>query len=170
MKHQACDAKDDDGTGPELSLSGEGLVELLQGVLSRGALFRFRATGFSMSPLIRDGDVLTLRAPDRESPGRGEVVAFVHPTLDKLVVHRVVARRGNCCITRGDNTFEDDGLVPNRNILARVTNVERRGRRVSLGLGVERHVIAFLAARGYFHRLLCLAGWFARLCSGRPHP
>ena len=66
-----------------------GFTELLTAVLARGSLFRFQARGFSMSPFIRDGDVLTLApAPDRLRIG--DVVAFINPCNQQLSVHRLV--------------------------------------------------------------------------------
>ena len=47
--------------GGELRFSGAALTELMQGVLARPATFRFRAGGASMSPFVRDGDVISYR-------------------------------------------------------------------------------------------------------------
>ena len=43
-----------------LSLSGYVLIELMKAVLEKNVPFRFRGKGFSMSPFIRDGDVITI--------------------------------------------------------------------------------------------------------------
>ena len=132
----------------ELPVSGAALAELLGAVVSRGARFRFRARGFSMFPSILDGDVVTL-SPLRGGPARfGEVVAFVHPDTRRLVVHRVIGRRGTCYAVKGDNAFAPDAVVPWADALARVTRVERAGTATSLGLGPERVVIALLSRRG----------------------
>lgn len=140
--------------GGELSLSGPALVDLLQAVLNRGAPFRFRAKGFSMSPFIRDGDVVIVSPLAGTSPGLGSVVAFVHPETERLVVHRVVGKRGDSYLIRGDNAPEEDSLVPEGNILGWVRRVERDGKRVFLGLGPERFLIAFLTRRGLLLPLL----------------
>ena len=128
-------------------------TELMTAVLDRGAPFRFQASGFSMSPFIRDGDTITI-AP---TPGRlrfGDVAAFVNLCNDRLTVHRVVHvdRRGY--LMRGDNAPGPDGYVPHADILGRVIRVERGGRGVRFGLGLERVVIAFLSRRGWLMPLL----------------
>jgi len=134
--------------GSELFLSGPALVQLLRAVLDKGAPVRFRAKGFSMSPFIKNEDVVTLSPLQNASPGVGDVIAFVLQGTDKLCVHRVVRKDGDCCVTKGDNSSEADESVPRENILGFVTRVERDGKEVFLGLGPERFLIAFLGRRG----------------------
>ncbi len=144
----------------ELRLSGQALLELMRAVLARGLPFRFCARGWSMTPFIRDGDVLTV-SPLQQSPGLGEVVAFVRPGIEKLVVHRVVARHGAASLVQGDAESEyADRLVLRGNLLGRVIRVERNGRNVWLGLGPERVVIAWLSRLGQLTPLRGrLAAW-----------
>jgi hypothetical protein len=79
--------------GGEGTISNRALSELLQAVLDKGMPFRFRAPGFSMSPFIRDGDVITISRLSGDSPGQGTVVAFSQPKTGKLIVHRVVVKK-----------------------------------------------------------------------------
>jgi hypothetical protein len=130
----------------ELPLSSQALLELMQAVLARGVSFRFRARGWSMAPFIGDGDLITVTPLRRSLPGVGEVVAFVRPEAGNLVVHRVVARRGTAFLIQGDSTVDHaDDLIPAENLVGRVTRVERDGHAVWLGLGPERHLIAWLS-------------------------
>ena len=140
------------------TLSMPVLVELLRAVLDRGEPFRFEAPGFSMSPFIQDSDAITVSPLSGAAPRLGDVVAFLRPDSGKLIVHRVVGKRGDAFLVRGDNAEEGDGLVPRANILGRVTRVERDGTRVYLGLGPERYLIAFLTRWGLL-RLLLLSMW-----------
>ena len=145
--------------GAELPLSGQALLELMRAVLDRGAPFRFRARGWSMAPLIRDGDVITVSPLGRAAPGIGDVVAFVQPGSGKVVVHRMVARCRGGVIVHGDAMPGGvDGIVAASNLLGRVTRVERCGRDVWLGLGPERTAIAWLSRTGRLNRL---RGWLA---------
>jgi signal peptidase I len=134
--------------GEELSLSSRQLQELLRGVLDKGASFRFRATGFSMSPFIKDGDVLTIAPVQGSVPRLGDVVVFTHPLTNKLIIHRVIGKKAGFYLTKGDNTPEGDGLISKADIVGRVTKVERNGKAISLGLGPDRFVIAFVTRRG----------------------
>ena len=132
----------------ELSLSGPALIELLRAVLDKGKPFRFRAKGLSMTPFVKDGDVITVSPFSGASPRMGDVVAFVHPATGKLVVHRMVGKSGDSFLIKGDNVDHEGDRVPEKNVLGRVVVIERDGQRVRLGLGVERFVIAFLKQRG----------------------
>ena len=140
--------------GEDLSLSGPALVELLRAVLGKGAPFRFRVRGFSMSPFIKDGDVVTLSPLSVRSQRVGNVVAFLYPGSGKLAIHRVVEKKGDSSLIMGDSNPGPDGLIPEKNILGVVRKVERDGRRVYLGLGPERLVIAYLNRRRLLFPLL----------------
>jgi hypothetical protein len=138
--------------GRELSLSGESLLGLLEAVLARGVPFRFLARGFSMSPLIRDGDILTV-APRGEARLRpGDTVAFINPLNGKPAVHRIIRLDREFIVVKGDNVAEPDGLISGKDILGVVTSVERGGKKVRFGLGVERRLIAFFSSRGFFEK------------------
>lgn len=130
----------------ELPLSGQALMDLTRAVIARGRPIRFRARGWSMAPFIQDGDVITVSPLSEAGPNVGEVVAFVRPADFHMVVHRVVARHGMSMLIQGDNGIDEtDGLIQSENLLGRVTQIERNGRPVRLGLGPERFVIAWLS-------------------------
>jgi hypothetical protein len=130
------------------SLSTQSLLGLIQDVVGRGEAFRFQATGFSMSPFIKDGDMVTLSPLHRPSPRLGEVVAFTPPGSDKLILHRVVGKRGSSFYIKGDSLSQVDLLLPREQILAKVARVDRNGKRVHLGLGPERMLLAILSFQG----------------------
>jgi signal peptidase I len=134
------------GTGQELP--NVGFAELMAAVLAKGAPFRFQANGFSMSPFIRDGDVITL-APTPARLRFGDVAAFVNPCNHRLSVHRVIQSGRQGYLTRGDNNPKPDGTISHADMLGLVIRVERRGRGVWLGLGLERVGIALLSRYGW---------------------
>jgi signal peptidase I len=138
----------------EISLSGPALIELLRAVMDKGLPFRFRAKGVSMSPFIKDGDVITVSPLFGALPRRGDVVAYTHPQTQRLVVHRIVAKKGDYFIVKGDNTSNTDDLILKANILGHVTRVKRNGKKIIIGLGPERFLIALLTRRGLLFPLL----------------
>jgi hypothetical protein len=132
-----------------LSLSGKALIELMQAVHAKGLPFRFSAGGHSMSPFIRDGDVISVSPIFPRLPEPGDVVAFLHPETKLLCIHRVLSGKKDAFLLQGDNMpGKPDGVIPREAIMGRVTRVERSGRRVKLGLGPERLLIALLNHRG----------------------
>jgi hypothetical protein len=134
--------------GSDLPLSGRGLVDLLRAVLHKGVPVRFQAKGFSMSPFIKNNDVVTISPLQGTQPSLGDIIAFAHPETQGLYIHRIVRNKGGFCVTKGDNRSQTEESVPIENILGSVTRVERDGRHVFLGLGPERFLIAFLGRRG----------------------
>lgn len=140
--------------GSDLSLSGRALVDLLRAVLNKGVPVRFQAKGFSMSPFIRDKDVVTISPMKSTKPGLGQIIAFSRPETGGLCIHRIVRKRDGMYVTKGDNTSQTEECVPRENILGFVTSVERDGSRVFMGLGPERYLVAFLGRRGLLFPLL----------------
>jgi hypothetical protein len=134
--------------GHELSLPKRSLTGLLIDVLHKGAAFRFRARGFSMSPFIKDKDVITVVPLSSYEPSLGDVVVFISPGTEELVIHRLVGKRDSShVLIKGDNLPALEHLVAKRRILGRVERVERDGRKVALGLGPEKALIALLSRR-----------------------
>lgn len=112
----------------ELSIPGAAVMELLSAVHEKGAAFRFKAAGLSMTPAICNNDVITISPPEEIPPFVGEVVAFRHPRTGRLLVHRVVRKKQGAFNIRGDSLRCTDSHIPRENILGVVTAVERQGR------------------------------------------
>jgi signal peptidase I len=143
-----------------LPLSSEALLDLMSAVLAKGVPFRFYAKGWSMAPFIKDGDVITVSPLKSKPVTVGEVLAFRHPQLEKLVVHRSIAKQGAAVLIRGDHVENyADGLVPMDGIIGRVTKIERNKRQIWIGLGPERYMIAWLSR---FNLLIPLYNWLSK--------
>lgn len=138
--------------GGEDTLSRKALVELLRAVTEKGVPFRFQAPGFSMYPLIRNCDTITISPLPSDRPQLGDVVAFFRPRKSKLVVHRVIGRIEDCYITKGDNNGDPDGLIPRKNILGYVTAVQRHGRDIYFGSGPIGAMIAIASRYNLLRR------------------
>jgi hypothetical protein len=115
-----------------------------------------------MHPFIRDGDVITVSPLGEGSPGLGDVVAFVQREIERLVVHRVIRIKANAYFMKGDGTGGVDSPVPTVNVLGLVTTVERGRKRVLIGLGPERFLIALLTRKGLMVPLVRVAAKLLR--------
>lgn len=151
--------------GEELPLSTRAFEELLRSVLAKGMCCRFLVRGFSMSPFIRNGDVVTVSPLGSAAHGLGDVVVFVPLRGGGPVIHRVVGKLNGSYVLKGDNLPESDGLVPPENILGYIRAVERKGKRISVGLGPEKVLIALLTRRGLLTRMLLPLRKAARLAT-----
>lgn len=152
-----------------LPLSGKALIELMQAVHAKGLPFRFSAGGHSMAPFVKDGDVVCVSPLASRAPGPGDVVAFVHPETKLICLHRVLSVNGDRFLIQGDNMPEKpDGMIPREAIVGWVTRVERAGRRVRLGLGSERLLLALLSRWGLLAVIRRYAGPLCA-CFSRSH-
>lgn len=129
----------------EISLDGSALTEILREACARKASLRFKARGYSMSPFIKDGDILTVSSLNGRPVDSGDVVAFKCPRNNKLVIHRAVARKKDGYLIKGDNCVHADCLTYRQNILGIVVKVEREGKDITFGIGPERILIALLS-------------------------
>ncbi|MEI7824924.1 MAG: S24/S26 family peptidase [Chlorobiaceae bacterium] len=135
------------------SMAGLAIAELMEAVLEKNVPFRFTAPGFSMTPFIRDGDIITIAQLPVQLHA-GDVVAFINPCCRKLTVHRIVHISENGYLIKGDNNPEADGRVPLSAIIGQVIRVEHGGRQIRLGLGIERYAIACLSKREWLRPVL----------------
>ncbi len=141
--------------GGQFPLFAEGLLELLQAVLEKGKLFRFRAKGVSMRPCIKNLDVITIAPlPNNRPPRLGEIVLFRNPETGKPTVHRVLGRKDKGFLIKGDNAINPDGVIPRELILGFVTKVDRKGDTVTLGMGASALPIAILSRLGLLVRTI----------------
>jgi len=125
-------------------LTGDALQKLMRDVVERGSAFRFRANGASMSPFIRDGDTVTVEKLDKGSLRIGDVVAYVQPDSNRLVIHRLIHESDSSAYLKGDNTESPGNNIPYTHMIGRVSSVERNGKAITFGLGPERILVAWL--------------------------
>lgn len=128
----------------EMLLSRDTLRELAGAVLGKNLPFRIQAKGHSMSPIIKQGDIIVISPLYDNKPGCGDVLAFLDSTTNSLTVHRMVKKKGDQYFFRGDNSLGSIEMVTSQKILGRLTRIERKGKTIHLGLGPERILIGFL--------------------------
>ena len=118
--------------------------------LAHGNTFRFRAPGRSMEPFIRSGDTVSIAPFSPSQPQLGDVLAFLHPLDDRLLVHRLIKKDGGKYLVKGDNLLDhNDGWASADRLLGKVTRVDRGDRKIRFGLGFEKVVIALLSRRNW---------------------
>lgn len=114
--------------GGTVACGSPAFAELSAEILRTGAGLRFRAHGFSMAPLVRDGDVLLVRPTDPSSVRIGDVV-LCRSEQGRIVVHRVVSRLvgpdGHRFTVQGDAVSRPDEPIPGAQVYGRVVAIER---------------------------------------------
>ena len=123
----------------DLSLDSKTFLGLAREILNQGSCIRFRACGYSMSPFIRDGDIIQVKPAEASSITPGDIVLYSNPD-GFAVVHRVVVKK-----TEGERTVlltkselpsgQSYECVRPEELLGKVVKVESKGRRRRLDKG-----------------------------------
>lgn len=98
-------------------------LELVARYLRSDRTVKVRASGFSMRPFIRNGDLLTLKGIADAPLQPGAMVAFIRNDL--LFIHRIIesSRTDGMVLTKGDNLLISDKLLRPEEILGVVVAV-----------------------------------------------
>lgn len=126
------------------NFSGKDFLALMDFVFEKKALFRFKAYGHSMSPLIKDSDILTVTSLNEKGANIGDVVVFKNRYTENIIVHRLVSKNNSSFITKGDNLLACDGIVQEKEILGKVLRVERNGNKIWFGNCFVAYLSRFL--------------------------
>jgi signal peptidase I len=106
-------------------------VDVVCDLLRRGHSVRFRASGGSMHPTIREGEAITVARVQPAEIQRGDVILY--RVGRGVIAHRVTRAARNpggalVFTPRGDASQGRDRPVEELAILGRVVSVERNGR------------------------------------------
>jgi len=121
---------------------GEAFFELSNEVLRRRKKhICFRARGRSMSPFIRDGEIIEIVPIDIKKIKSGDII-FYRSNSKKLVIHRVIKRileNGKIVfITKGDFSPTFDQCIHSNNVLGKVVAVKKKNRIIRFDKGLMR--------------------------------
>lgn len=113
------------------------LLHLTTELLSQGTTVRFRPSGRSMYPSIREGELITVEPVVASDVTLGDIVLY--RSERGLIAHRVVGTSPTQSsvlsphyFLRGDTSLSCDQPVEAQQILGRVVGVERDGRSLAL--------------------------------------
>ncbi|OPL17755.1 MAG: hypothetical protein AVO35_08830 [Candidatus Aegiribacteria sp. MLS_C] len=116
-----------------LSLDSRDLAELADTVLSRGGRLPFFASGSSMFPTIRDGDLLVAEGVTGKSPERGDVL--LHRTAGGgCTVHRLRSLDGSSITMSCDASPWSTYSIRIEDVIGRVVSARRSGRELDLSM------------------------------------
>ena len=109
------------------------LLDLTAELLSRGTTVRFRPSGRSMYPSIREGEIITVEPVSASDVKLADIVLY---ESDRgLIAHRVIeiaSKDAWVFRLRGDASLSCDEPVAGQQILGRVVRVHRNGRGLAL--------------------------------------
>jgi len=135
-----------------VNLRREDFASIAQDVLGRGRILRFKAKGGSMSPSIRSGDVVEV-VPFKGKINFGDIILY-HSSYGNSIIHRVIQRKKEGIITKGDSSFSSDQPLLSKQVLCRVAAVEKNGWRIILDTPTGAFLNIFLATISPFSFLI----------------
>ena len=115
----------------KLDLNSEQFAQLSAEVLRAGFSIRFRATGDSMRPLIREGDRVLVKPIAASKIKAGDVVLAEMDT-GRAVMHRVIRVEQGAFTLQADQSQQPDGVLPEASILGRLESLHRNGAEIHL--------------------------------------
>jgi len=122
--------------GHEVDLGMPDFLEQARQLLSKSIPIEIKMSGGTMSPVIEDGDLVTVE-PIHEGLLRPGDIILYNSLRDTAVIHRVVrVERGDSTdrsvVTRGDAASQNDLAVPFHRVLGRVKGIERAGEQIAV--------------------------------------
>ena len=122
--------------------------ELAEEALKKSNKLRFRALGSSMFPIIRSGDLVTIKPFETTNLVLGDIILFKNN--DKFFLHRIIKKINSnnslIFITKGDFLSSSDPYIDSEQVLGKLITLER-----------DKRVINFnshwMVKQGSFHVL-----------------
>ena len=100
-------------------------MAVIEEELAKHGSYASCATGESMRPLLRNKRDVVIIEPIVEAPKKYDVILY-RGADGSYILHRVVKKRLDCLVTRGDNTYVNE-FVPNSALVGRMTAFNRDG-------------------------------------------
>jgi hypothetical protein len=119
--------------------------ELAAEVIRQFGEVRLQVSGASMLPSVWPGDVLTVHRRSAAEIPHGQIVLCYRN--GGFVAHRLVGRRGDDLITRGDSHSFEDPAFSSDHVLGEVVSIRRGDRAVSLSPVRWHRAGSWIAAR-----------------------
>ena len=135
-----------------LNLKRDDFTSIAQEVLGRGRILKFKAKGGSMSPFIRNGDVVEV-VPLKGKINLGDIILY-RSSYGNPVVHRVIHRNTESILTKGDSVPNSDEPILSKQVLGRVAAIEKNGWRIRLDKPVGKLLNIILATISPFSFLI----------------
>jgi len=133
-----------------LMISGPAFALVVQTVLKNGVTAKFKVTGSSMLPTIRNNDVVSISPYKENNPKVGEVVALLDRANSRIVIHRIIKKQENMFLLKGDGLWRYDGFFPREWIVGFVSGLERNDTSVSMNRLITDRLIRMSKLRFFW--------------------
>ncbi|MFB0565181.1 MAG: signal peptidase I [Candidatus Aminicenantaceae bacterium] len=111
----------------------EPLSEIFIDQLSRGNSIRMTIKGRSMHPFIKRNDVVTVKPIKLKETRIGDIIAYRRGSpSNTLTLHRMIIKRQNYIVTKGDANRHGDPPIYLENIFGKAIIIERNCKVINL--------------------------------------
>ena len=132
-------------------------TNLSKDMLARGLRLRFQASGGSMHPFIRNGQIIQVVSAKISEINCGDIV-FCRSLDNKLIIHRVIKKcihnKRIAFLTKGDSLSRFDGYIYPENLLGKVIALETNNRVIRTDKGLFRLMNILCAKLSAFSKLI----------------
>jgi signal peptidase I len=101
------------------------MIKIIKEILKRGIPLKMQVRGKSMLPFFMDRQKVIIRPLINDPLKTGDIIAFIHPKYDNLIIHRIIKINNDFFISKGDAVLRSDGWISKGNILGVVEYRER---------------------------------------------
>lgn len=114
-----------------IRLATPSVTRLFEDILNRDLNLRVRVTGMSMTPFIRDGDIVIIRKMPYFLLKTGDLIFFKNrqglPTVHRIIRKRRTANNVREFFTKGDAMISFDELISVDEVLGKICKIEKTG-------------------------------------------
>ena len=126
-------------------------IKILSAMKKTGKPFDLTVTGFSMNPMLYEGDIVTIspKSPD-DTYNIGDILVFVYNS-DELLVHRLIEIKNGIYYCKGDNALRMEKISADQ-IIGKVTGIRRNGQDIPLLPCTDKLIIMAKAVNTMFFK------------------
>lgn len=133
-------------------------TSLMEDVLVQGKPFKFKATGTSMTPFIKNGETITI-SPVTGNLTVGDVGVYKDVQNKRVLIHRVTHVLPSGYVFKGDAFHNSDGFVAKTQVVGIVSSIGCNQRSFHFRNLIPKRIMALCSELG----LIALYNRFARL-------
>lgn len=135
-------------------------LELAKECLIKGIILYSGVKGYSMFPWINPSDKILIKKVPVERIKIGDIIVIHSEEAKVFVAHRVIRIQreidGKSFLTKGDFLFFTDELIKEKEVIGKVIEIIKKGRRLKITLeNKEREIFSYLIAK-YSYGILIL--------------
>lgn len=123
-------------------------IKILSSLKKSGKPFELTVTGFSMNPVLYEGDIVTISPEDNYNVG--EILVFVY-NENELLIHRLIEIKDGIYYCKGDNALRMEKTSTD-NIFGKVSQIRRSGQNIHIPPCTDKLIIMAKAVNAMFFK------------------